>query len=196
MCADFAAARDRVTCRSRFVPAYEASPYPSGGGPHNGNLADFIWLMAFGAASLLAIAFYLRIPYLAASLFMMVVYLWSKRNPEAQSSFWMFQMKAMYLPWVMLGFSFIVGDDVMRDLLGILVGHVYYILQEVLPTAESPLKGYRLLQTPNWLYRFLQLPPTTAAAAYQHMRMGGGPAAPPPAAPQGRVWGRGVQLGR
>ncbi len=33
---------------------------------------------------------------------------------------------APYLPWVLLGFSTLLGHDVSSDLLGIAVGHVYY----------------------------------------------------------------------
>ena len=33
---------------------------------------------------------------------------------------------APYLPWVLLGFSLLLGHDVTSDALGIAVGHVYY----------------------------------------------------------------------
>ena len=145
----------------------------------------------FGATILVGAGLYFRYLFMSTALFIMVLYVWSRRHPEEMTSFWMFQFKAAYLPWVMLGFSFIMGDDVVVPLLGLLVGHLYYVLQEVLPTAESPLKGWRLLATPNALYRALRLPSTSAAAAYVHLQTG---RRPEDAGPPARVWGAGRPL--
>ena len=84
----------------------------------------------------------------------------------------------------MLGFAFIVGDDIVAPLCGIVAGHIYFFCQEVLPEADGPLKGYRVLATPNFLYSWLQLPSTAAAAANIAMHAhrnaaAGGPAAAP-----------------
>ena len=173
------------------MPAYEESPFPSGGGPHTGNLADVLWMFVFGCTMLLGLGWLFSLRFHALPLFMMVIYVWSRRHPEEQTSFYMFTFKAAYLPWVMLASAFVMGDDITRDLLGIVTGHVYYFLQEVLPHTESPFKGVHLLRTPDALYRVMQLPPTNAAAAYVAMR--GGVPRPPP---QPRVWGPGRVLGR
>ncbi len=37
--------------------------------------------------------------------------------------------QAPYLPWVLLGFSLLLGNSVSVDLLGMAVGHVYYFLE-------------------------------------------------------------------
>ena len=154
------------------MPAYERSPFPSGGGPHNGNLADFLWMLAFGAVSLLGLASLFTMLFASQPLFMMLIYVWSKRHPDEDTSFYMFRFKAVYMPWVMVGFSFIMGDDVVPSLLGISVGHLYYFLQEVLPVQETPMKGWHLMQTPAVLYKALGLPSTSAAAALVAMREG------------------------
>lgn len=178
---------------SKFSMSLELSPYPSGGGPHNGNVADFAWMLAVGAGVLHALSAAMGFPRLLSfALFMMVVYVWSRRHPGEQASFYMFRVEAQYLPWVMLAFNFVLGADPTSDLMGIAAGHLYYFVQEVLPTAESPLKGRRLLQTPAFMYSLFGVPPTHAAAALVRLRAGQGPAPP---APQ-RQWGEGRVLGR
>lgn len=155
---------------SRYVPALEDNPYPSCGGSRRGNLADFLYMLLFGGGVLLFIAWCMTLPFMAQSLFFMVIYLWSKREPERDVTFYVFHVKSQWLPWVMVAFSFIVGDDPVKDLLGIAAGHLYFFLQETLPGADTPLKGRFLLATPLWLYRVLGLPSTDAAAAAVRMR--------------------------
>jgi hypothetical protein len=179
-------------CRSRFVPAYENDPFPSGPGLHMGNVADTVTMLGFGAAVLLAAGTLLRMPFLAGALFMMVLYVWSKRHPEAPTSFYMFNVPAAYLPWVMTGFSFIVGQDPIPDLLGIGVGHLYFFAKQVLPGMEGPWKDRVLLRTPDLLYRFFNERATHANAAAVRMaerRAGGGGGG-------GHNWGAGQALGR
>jgi hypothetical protein len=64
--------------------------------------------------------------------------------------------RAPYLPWVLLGFSFLLGSfSPGVDLLGILVGHIYIFFQDVAPNMpNSILKDRRLLDTPA-IIRFL-----------------------------------------
>jgi hypothetical protein len=168
-----------------------------------GNRADFVWMLLVGAAMLLPLALLMGIPFMSYSLYFMLIYIWSKRNPEEQTSFWGFPFKAAYLPWVLMGFAFILGDDITRDLCGIAAGHIYYFVQELLPEVDMPIlgKGRRLLLTPAWLYNAMGLPSTNAGDRIQRMagRQPGGPAGGPapagPPAPRaftgvGRVLGR------
>ena len=57
-------------------------------------------------------------------------------------------LQAPYLPWVLLGFSFLLNNSVMVDLLGIVVGHTYYFLEDVFPNRSG---GVRILRTPHVL---------------------------------------------
>ena len=50
---------------------------------------------------------------------------------------------APYLPWVMLGFSFVLGNSVTMDIIGICVGHVYYFLEFVYPVMAD-IRGWKL----------------------------------------------------
>jgi hypothetical protein len=73
------------------------------------------------------------------------------------SMFGLLAFSAPYLPWVLMGFSFIVGHDVTNDLLGIAVGHIYYFLADVYPKLAE-VRGWRiqkLMYTPffvHWLF--------------------------------------------
>ena len=54
-----------------------------------------------------------------------------------------FTFNAPYLPWVMLGFSVLLGNGVTMDLIGIVVGHTYYFLEFVYPVIAE-IRGWRL----------------------------------------------------
>lgn len=84
--------------------------------------------------------------FLAPSLAFMVVYVWSRRNPHITMNFLgLFQFTAPYLPWVILGFGLLLGQSPLMDILGIVVGHIYYYFEDVYPQ----LTGRRLLVTPS-----------------------------------------------
>ena len=59
-----------------------------------------------------------------------------------------------YLPWVMLIFSFIIGNPLETDLLGIVIGHMFYFLDHVYPKVAA-VRGWsfkRLVRTPRVLH--------------------------------------------
>lgn len=176
---------------SKFVPAYEDDPFPSGGGSHRGNVADVAFMLIFGALVLAPFSYFLGFFFLSFSLFFMVIYVWSRRHPEEQTSFYMFRVPAAYLPWVMVAFTFVVGGDPVPDLLGIGAGHLYYFLMQELPGLDTPFRNQKLLQTPQFMYRLFGVQPTYAAAAFVRMdqdRRG----APQPVG--GHNWGAGRRV--
>lgn len=59
-----------------------------------------------------------------------------------------FQFQGLYLPWALIAFTVLVGGNPMMDIFGVVAGHLYYFLLEVLPTT----KGWHLIQTPSFLY--------------------------------------------
>ena len=64
-----------------------------------------------------------------------------------------FTFNAPYLPWVMLGFSVLLGNGVTMDLIGIGVGHFYFFLEYIYPVIAE-IRGWRLkkiLEPPTWL---------------------------------------------
>ena len=49
----------------------------------------------------------------------MLVYVWSRRNPYIRMNFFgLLNFQAPYLPWVLLGFSLMLGNAVVVDLMG------------------------------------------------------------------------------
>ncbi|KMQ96266.1 derlin-2 [Lasius niger] len=58
------------------------------------------------------------------------------------------QYQAPYLPWVLLGFSVLLGNTIWVDLVGMAVGHTYYFAEDVFPRLRG---GFRILKTPQIL---------------------------------------------
>ncbi|XP_009762340.1 derlin-2.2-like [Nicotiana tabacum] len=124
-----------------------------------GRTADFFYMLLFGATVLTGIVLvggmipyvsesFARIIFLSNSLTFMMVYVWSKQNPFIHMSFLgLFTFTAAYLPWVLLGFSVLVGASAWVDLLGMIAGHAYYFLEDVYPR----MTGRRPLKTPAFI---------------------------------------------
>ncbi|GER25140.1 DERLIN-1 [Striga asiatica] len=123
-------------------------------GPFARRTSDFIWMMLFGGLSLLVLSFipFLWSAFLGVSLIFMLVYVWSREFPNATVSFYgLVSFRAFYLPWTMLFLDVIFGSPILPDLLGIVVGHLYYFL-----TVLHPLSGGRnILWTPKFINKLV-----------------------------------------
>jgi len=134
-----------------------------------GRTADFFFMYFFGAVLLLILDFFMytsfpKIIFLAPSLAFMVVYVWSRRNPHVTLNFLgLFNFSAPYLPWVILGFDMLLGQSPVFDLLGVVVGHVYYFLEDVYPQTS----GRRPLKTPGIFKAMFDQPPPVVDARPQ-----------------------------
>jgi len=74
-----------------------------------------------------------------------------RRNEYVRMSFLgLFQFRAPFLPWVLLGFSILLGHSPTIDLMGIAVGHVYFYIEDVFHTTPAG-RGRRPLKTPRLL---------------------------------------------
>ena len=122
---------------------YEMNPFNTGAG---GSSADFVWMMLVCMAILLVVAFYFELMVLSEPILYVIMYVWSRREPDAQLSIFGFRFKSLYLPWVYVAIRLIMGGAISEPLLGIAVGHVYYFLIEVLPVTH----GYNLIRTPQF----------------------------------------------
>ena len=93
-----------------------------------------------------------QIPFLAGALTFQLSYIWARRNPQVRMNFLgVLDFNAPYLPWVMLGFSLVLNNRLpIQDVVGIIVGHVYYFLEDVYPITSRT--GRRFLQAPVLLY--------------------------------------------
>jgi len=119
---------------------------------------DFLWMLLFGAMLLLAMAPLAKVQFLGTSLNFMLVYVWSRRNPEVPLSFLgIFTFGAAYLPWVLMAFSVLIGGSPVMDILGMVAGHTYYYLEDVYPNTRQG-QGRRFLRTPSvirWFFSSL-----------------------------------------
>ena len=129
------------------------------------------------------VALFVNLVFLGQAFTIMLVYVWSRRNPYVRMNFFgLLNFQAPYLPWVLLGFSLLLGNSIIVDLMGkwsivlfclsssskalcasflsvepgIAVGHIYYFLEDVFP--EQP-GGFQILRTPNflWVYNWSYL---------------------------------------
>ncbi|XP_031391322.1 derlin-1-like [Punica granatum] len=125
-------------------------------GPFDKRAADYLWMLIFGAISLLVIKTAtatpippLGSPFMGPSLVFMIVYIWGREFPNARINLYgVVSLKGFYLPWAMLALDLIFGDPLMPDILGMVVGHLYYFL-----TVLHPLSGGKfILKTPLWVY--------------------------------------------
>lgn len=62
---------------------------------------------------------FVNMVFLGHAFTIMLVYVWSRRNPYIRMNFFgLLNFQAPYLPWVLLGFSLLLGNSVIVDLMG------------------------------------------------------------------------------
>jgi len=148
-------------------------------GTFAGRTADYIFFILFGSVILLVTSYFMNFMILGMSLIMMLIYLWSRKNPNVPMSF-MFgiRFQSLYFPWVLCAFSLLMGGFPLMELVGIIVGHIYFFLEDIYPQTG----GTRLLKTPAFLSQLFPQAPVYGSGG--------------PQGNQGvRGWGRGQQLG-
>jgi Derlin-2/3 len=121
---------------------YEASPFNTGTGR---NSADFLWLILLAMAALLGLAYVFDMMVLSDAILYVIMYVWSRREPEGQLSMFGFRFKAIYTPWVYVAIRLIMGGSITEPLMGISIGHLYFYLVEVYPAAHG---GRSMIRTP------------------------------------------------
>lgn len=117
--------------------------------------AHYTWLLFYASAILLTIAPMLSMPFLGHALSSVLVYIWSRRNPETRLSFLgLVVFKAPFLPWVLIGFSLLMHGIVPKDeICGIVVGHIYYYFNDLYPPMHG---GSKPLDPPRWWTRMFE----------------------------------------
>jgi len=132
-------------------------------GSFRGKSSDFVMMFLFGALSMITFAFFVNLLFLGQAFTIMLVYVWARRNPYIRMNFFgLLTFNAPYLPWVLLGFSLLLGNSVSVDLLGMAVGHCYYFMEDIFPQQPG---GWRILKTPHFLR--LLCDPVTEDPSYQ-----------------------------
>eukprot|EP00117_Sycon_ciliatum_P021860 scpid96677/ scgid3961/ Derlin-2; Degradation in endoplasmic reticulum protein 2; Der1-like protein 2; F-LAN-1; F-LANa &gt; Derlin-2; Degradation in endoplasmic reticulum protein 2; Der1-like protein 2 len=106
-------------------------------GSFRGRTADFVYMFALGGVGMLFCGYWFSLLFLGQAFTIMLVYIWGQRNRFVRMNFLFITFRAPQLPWVLLGFSFVLGSVFWVDVLGIAVGHVYYFLADVFPRMEG-----------------------------------------------------------
>ncbi|XP_032165411.1 derlin-3 isoform X7 [Mustela erminea] len=118
-------------------------------GSFRGRTADFVFMFLFGGVLMTLLGLLGSLFFLGQALTVMLVYVWSRRNPQVRVNFFgLLTFQAPFLPWALMGFSLLLGNSILVDLLGIAVGHIYYFLEDIFPNQPG---GKRLLLTPSFL---------------------------------------------
>ena len=130
-----------------------------------------------------------------------VLYIWSKRHPMTNANIWGIPVKAIYLPFAYVLISLFVGAPYMYIVHGIIIGHIYYFLVDVVPHVY----GKDVLTTPQFLIDQFGVgiytppaappppPPQRGGVAGLGGQGGGGPPAAPLGGGGGHNWGSGGQ---
>uniref|UniRef100_A0A674H086 Derlin n=1 Tax=Taeniopygia guttata TaxID=59729 RepID=A0A674H086_TAEGU len=125
-------------------------------GSFRGRTADFVFMFLFGGFLMTLFGLFASLFFLGQAFTIMLVYVWSRRNPYIRMNFFgLLNFQAPFLPWVLMGFSLLLGNSIIIDLLGIAVGHIYYFLEDVFPNQPG---GKKLLLTPNFLKMVFDTP--------------------------------------
>ncbi|TRY84535.1 hypothetical protein DNTS_001294 [Danionella cerebrum] len=118
-------------------------------GAFDGRPADYMFMLLFNWICIVITGLMMDMQLLMIPLIMSVLYVWAQLNRDMIVSFWFgTRFKACYLPWVILGFNYIIGGSVVNELIGNLVGHLYFFLMFKYP---MDLGGRAFLSTPQFL---------------------------------------------
>ncbi|XP_023726227.1 derlin-1 [Cryptotermes secundus] len=164
-------------------------------GMFDGRPGDYFFMLLFNWACCVIVGLIADIPLLMIPMVLSVLYVWCQLNKDVIVNFWFgTQFKAMYLPWVLFAFNFIISGGGILELVGILVGHLYFFLMFKYPLE---LGGPALLSTPSIIYSFFPSDPRGGIHGF-----GQAPASRRPANDGGgrggggrHNWGRGHVLG-
>lgn len=94
---------------------------------------------------------YTGIFFMSNALSFVMTYYWGRKSKNLFVNFMgIITMRAPYLPWFYLTLSFLLDSDFKVDLLGIIVGHIYFYFKDIFPRLKKS-NGIQLLKTPKIL---------------------------------------------
>jgi Derlin-2/3 len=116
-----------------------------------GDAPSAVWMALVGMMNIMVLDLVvppLSAPFHGQALVFMLLYLWSKSQGEGTtvSFFGVIKLKAQYLPFALLFIDVVQGADPFHGVRGILAGHAYWFMREVLRTPW-------VTRVPGWLQR-------------------------------------------
>jgi len=115
--------------------------------------ADFLFFLTFCGVILTIISFFHgRLYFLSFSLLFSVLHVWSRKDPYGAAGFWGFRFARWQLPFAYLVFFLVLEQDVFSLIFGVLTGHLYHFLVDVVPRVY----GVDILITPSFLLKYFE----------------------------------------
>lgn len=99
---------------------YEMNPYNTGA---RGTSSDYLWMLLFTMIPICALAYVFELIVLSEPLLYVIMYVWSRREPEAQANIFGFKFQAIYLPWVYIAIRVLMGNSIVAPMIGIAAGN-------------------------------------------------------------------------
>jgi Derlin-2/3 len=116
-----------------------------------GNSADYIFFLLFSITFILIISFFFGFIFPASCLSFAMTYYWGRKSKNVIVQFMgIFNLRAPYLPWFYLVFSFLLDSDFKYDLVGMIVGHFFFFFKDIFPRIKK-LNNYQIMKTPNFI---------------------------------------------
>ena len=119
----------------------------------HGNSADYLYFILFCMMFLLLLSPITKSLFLSTSLNFAMMYYWGRKSKMTNVEFMgVFTFRAPYLSIFYLMITFLLGYEYKELIIGIIVGHVYFFLKEILPRIKG-VKGIQLLETPKFVQK-------------------------------------------
>eukprot|EP01061_Rhynchopus_euleeides_P041888 TRINITY_DN73200_c0_g1_i1.p1 TRINITY_DN73200_c0_g1~~TRINITY_DN73200_c0_g1_i1.p1 ORF type:complete len:213 (+),score=73.59 TRINITY_DN73200_c0_g1_i1:227-865(+) len=112
--------------------------------------ARFVYMLLFGASFMLVLAAQYDLPFLSHSLVIMVLYVWSRRNPDEHLSIYgLVTISVPYLAYLLVAIEMLFGSPPLSDLFGLAAGHVFWYMEDILPRLLG--RNKEIIPTPGFL---------------------------------------------
>jgi len=126
----------------QYFKALELNHYPGLRGA-----ADLLFLTLFSCTCILIISYFFTV-FPSVTLLSVFIYVWSRRDPHQPIIIYGFTFQRWHLPLVIIAIQTIMGNVPFDPIWGILVGHLFIYLTEIVP------RVYRknIITVPEWWY--------------------------------------------
>jgi Derlin-2/3 len=115
--------------------------------------AELVFFCVFNGICMLVLDYmFLGSRIFGMALVMSALYLWSRKEPYNDVMLYGFKLTAWHFPFVILVLAFLGLGDPVQTLLGIVVGHLYHFLMDIVPYVYN----VTVLKTPDFLYRYFE----------------------------------------
>jgi len=122
-----------------------------------GNAADYLFFLLFFTINIFIISPLFNIVFLSHSLSFAMTYYWGRKSKNGIVLIMgILTLRAQYLPIFYLIFSIILNSDFREDLIGFLIGHLFYFIKDILPRIKR-VKKKQFLKTPNFIKKFCEI---------------------------------------